>query len=418
MRRSTFAVASFTLVTALALVMTPAASSPAPTATVEPAAVSALTNERRKAIGIQNGPDSIAAVVTMNGSAFTLFSGMTVARERGTFRFAGTPLGQLTPDPAERHNGRLIPRPVLRPGKEQPVPVALGGIEGPAGVYNGFDRDYAGGGTALDLDGEIYYFYHGENNFRFEPSGDRSRESKSNGWGGIGLAIWEPDAQMFRKCGQILGMNAPNGVTSEGNDPANCRQTFALADEANAVYNPSDGFIYLYYSDSAAEQGRSHVTVARVKKKDLVDAVKAGQVPRFLKYYQDGFSEPGMLDHGTGGRSSGVLGRLGYRSAHVTWLPKHKCYLMVVGFAHERICLRTSTNGVDWSQDTALATVREGFSALYPYLYGPKLQAGNESDFWLLFTEISSTRDARTGRNQVSFKEGASLQRRRVRLAW
>lgn len=394
-------------------------SSPAPRVSVDPAEIAALTDEARKAIGVQNGPDSVATVTTIEGQLFTLFSGLNIDRERGTFRFRGAPPSRLLPDPSTRSkDGRVSPRAVLQPGSKQPLEARLGGLYSDDGRYNGFDRDYAGGGTALYLEGQLYYFYHGENIFRME-QGSKPTSRAFDGWGGLGLAVWEPRTGSFRKLGQVVGLGAPNGVSAKGNNPEACEQTAPMADEANAVFNPSDNYIYLYYSDASPTQpNRSQVSLARSSREDFLRSVKAGTPPRFLKYFEGRFSEPGVTSQGMGGRSSPILDKLGYRSPHVLWLPKNRMYLMVTVQGHQKVELRMSRDGLKWDHPVPLATARQGTSALYPYLYGPRLGDGNESDYILLFTQVTRNHDEKTGQNRISYKDGASLQQRKVRITW
>lgn len=366
-----------------------------------------LSNEQRLSLGLTNGPDSIPAVIAMDGGPHTLFSGLNALGQRGTFRFAGTLLDRLRPSPASHDTSRgVVPRPVLRPGKEQPVPAKHGGILAPDGSYNGFDRDYAGGGTALDLGGEIFYFYHGEN----IDSTRKSRESgPPAGWSGLGLAIWNPGSQSFEKLGQIVGMTASNGLTASGEFRAEaCRQTAPMSDEANAVLNPNDGYVYLFYSDSTPRsEKRSHVTVARASVKSLLEAAKAGRCPEFLKFHEGEFSQPGLTELGLGGPSSPILDRLGYRSAHVVWLESRKQFVMAVGRGQEQIFLLTSGNGTSWSQPRPVARALEGHRIHYPYLWP---SAPGEFPLRLLYVQIAEGFDPAIAGKRPAFKFGATVE--------
>jgi hypothetical protein len=367
-----------------------------------------LSNEQRLSLGLTNGPDSIPEVIAMGGATYTLFSGLNAAGQRGTFRFSGTLLDRLTPSPAAKDpsSGAVIPRPVLRPGKEQPLPPELGGIRSPDGSYNGFDRDYAGGGTALNIDGEIFYFYHGENIDRSRPSGE---VGPPPGWSGIGLAIWDPWSQNFEKLGQIVGMTASNGLSATGEFQSDaCKQAAPMSDEANAVLNPDDGYVYLFYSDSTPKaEKRSHVTVARASAKSLREAAKSRQCPSFLKFYQGEFSQPGLTQLGLGGPSSPILDRLGYRSAHVVWLASRRQFVMAVGRGQEQIFLLTSSNATSWSEPRPVGRALEGHRILYPYLWPTE---PGEFPLRLVYLQIAEAFDPAVGRKRAAFKFGATME--------
>lgn len=368
----------------------------------------AVTNQRRHELGVQNGPDSLAAVVETGQGWITLFSGTNSQGTRGTFRFLGVPWESLRPDPILPGSGPPVPRPVLLPGSADPIPRELGGLYTIQGTYNGFDRDYAGGGTALLLDQRLFYFYHGENSFRKDPGGKVT--GSSDGWSGIGVAEWDPARLAFRKCGQILGLSEPNGVDARGNHPEQSRQRTPSSDEANVVYDPAADALLLYYSDMALPG--TQVSVARLGRADFLKAIEAHQVPAFKKYYQGSFSQPALTSQGQGGLSSPLLEGRGYRSPHVLRLAHRKLFVMVVGEKHQTVWLRTSEDGLRWSAGTPVAQGPDGASLLYPSVYLP--DPNNESEVLVLYTQVA-TQKRLDGKPRHDWSN-ASLQQRRVRI--
>lgn len=338
-----------------------------------------LSDAQRRALGIQSGPDGVAAFCRLRGQATVLFPGMNSRRERGTFAFSCGPAGLVGDWAWMQSDPRgWCPRPLLRPSF----------------VSNEFDRDYAGGGTTLEADGRLYYFYHGENNFRLDPNPTNSEPGA--GWSGLGMAVWDEAGQAFRRCGQVIGLQVPSGVGPEGNRPELCQQTSPMADEANAVYNPDDGYVYLFYSDGNPG-GRpgdlSRVAVARCARSELSRGI-------FRKYYAGGWSEPGL-----GGRAAPLTPNGSYRSPCVIWLKERRCFAMALGQSHERITLRLSPDAVNWTEIGLLATARPGLSVLYPGL--SELENG---ELQLTYTEVGKVNKA------LNWEGGATLELKTARL--
>lgn len=353
-----------------------------------------INNVQRKDLGIKNGPDCpVAQLLNADGSRYLYFSGATQGNVRGTFRFrSNADLTKIVADPKIGTE----PRPVLLPGKVSPNPD--GQKEG--GTYTGFDRDYAGGGTVFNCASsnasigskQLLYFYHGENHT--DPWGTTHRGPKL-GWTGLGMSKWNQTKKSFEKTQQVIGMGLTNKWTGTRENPLT-KQRPAISSMGNVVYNPSDGYLYLYYTDQTdqleyAGKGyqcdtRPCITVARALAKDICAAAEKGTKVLWRKYYKGKFSEPALFTSqtanslnllATGGKFTPLFKRTGENqnkgevTPHVTYLEGKKIFAMVsIQRPDDAILVRYSKDGVSWSEPQTLVEDQSNQTTIfYPYIY-------------------------------------------------
>jgi hypothetical protein len=110
------------------------------------------------------------------------------------------------------------------------------------------------------------------------------RKSLKNFYSVLGLAIsTDPEGREFRDLGVIIKPNLSSGLAEVGGG------TFAVV----------DGHLNVYYKDWLADGSTSEVAVARAPMAELMTNSLLGQATSFTKYYNGGWTEPGL-----GGKSS------------------------------------------------------------------------------------------------------------------
>lgn len=228
------------------------------------------------------------------------------------------------------------------------------GVHAPGWPIRGLpaDVDHASGGPLhFDEDsGLLFLLYHGE---YFEAGDHRDYYSF------LGLAVSRGD-EHFHDLGPI--------VTSDldRRDPARHRPV-EMGPGAIAVI---DGWFHVYFCDRGHEYIRRHLSVARARVDDLVECARANRAPRFTKYADGRFSQPGI-----GGLSAELLGhtRLWVAWYDVMHLGQHGRWLLLFstsrrplnGVPRWNYGVSESTDGITWSAPRELLGAPEPAEILY-----------------------------------------------------
>jgi len=214
--------------------------------------------------GLNYTPDGHISYLRLNNTFHIWF---TAGREGHHF----TAMDFDDPTPAKTNGGLSVP------------------IIGPSGV--GFDFHYAGPGSVIyaSNDQDLLMFYHAEDQQWADLGGLDSAYYCS-----IGLARSNDNGQTWIREGQII----------TGRDPKPDTPVRAAngASVPCALVDKNDGYIYIFYTDQPTFQGIAtgpdEIHVARSLISD------DGAPGSWKKYYQGGFTEPGIL-----GNSEAVIRR-------------------------------------------------------------------------------------------------------------
>jgi hypothetical protein len=367
--------------------------SPAPEFRVGPAAVIMTTNDMNQT-GLMF-PDGTLGVIKGAGrehyvfwAASGNFGGVrkVATLPAGTYRFEGS-LAHFEPAAIDRSP----PTPALLRGSMQPSPDG-----------SDFDRDYAGGGPtyafALQKDSVVLLqIYHGE--FDAVPGMGQLA------YGGSGLALSRDRGKTFQKIGQIL---APHVSRADFFNSASHGGMWADASmiEADArghrVSPPGAGatererYVYLIFTDHhLVQEPCTGLSLARIRKSDLLAALSEQRAPEFRKWRAGDFSEPGL-----GGDSTPVIAaRSEYiNSPSIAYDQARQHYVLAYQVNQKEVRVSRSDDLLHWSApQTIAARPRESSLRLfYPSLVGgdgdPAILGGA---FYVYFLERE--RDARGG---------------------
>jgi hypothetical protein len=357
-----------------------------------------LGQEQRRQIGIKNGPDSIVDLWTKSGGESDLvFSGALMSGLRGTFAVPVAPtLDHVLASEPRAVSVFMAPR------------CGIAADHRDAAECQDFDSNYAGGGTIFPCpDGRILYFYHGENHT--DPTG-RLHHGPAEGWTGIGMAVWDPQAQKLTQARQVIGLNASNRW--EGGNAT--RQGPPISGNPSAVLDPTRHYIYLYYTDRTEDPAyaggplacdrRPCTAVARADASAACAASGTASAVPWRKYYHGDFSEPALfqtasspaLPRGTGGQFTPLYPRFrntGENVPNVTYLASRRLYVMIAlqqpGGA---IIARYSADGLRWSEPASLVTQPAGpaMRRLYPRLEVVRGTGGGAETYVLTYVEKSA----------------------------
>jgi hypothetical protein len=348
-----------------------------------------ISNAMRAALGLVAGPDTSAARITNPDGSFELyFAGKNINNDTGTFRFhAASDFSTVTNDPMA---------PVLRPASEQPNP---GPIPNAAG---GFDRDYAGGGTPFQCPGpggKLLYFYHGEN--YTDPYCLTTYACCSIGWSGIGIAYWDTAQAKFVKDGQIIGANLPNQWYGTAASPINLITPPGIP-SGMAFYNPTDGYLYLYYTDRTTNpeyagapwkcNSSNCITVARALATTVcANAGQGGLHTEWSKYYHGSFSSPALNADGSGGEFSPLSPAPG--GGQPTAIKLSNGVWVMAAVYLTGIIVRTSLDGIAWS---ARQWVVQRVPPPTPVAYYPYLYEAGPGTVGMTYTRVKRTAKGKT----------------------
>ena len=230
---------------------------------------------------------------------------------------------------------------------------------------------YVAGGPVYEdpASGARLMVYHAEKHFGKRYSTD------------LGLAVsFDPKGLDFFDLGPIITPNIPVGQNPYSSDLGG--GTFAIKDGMFNVYfrdylaNPADGF-------------SAELAVARAPLADVISNSIAGQSTAFTKYYNGGFTEPGI-----GGRWSPLeVGNPANWWASVSYNDYLDQMVLVSsqwqsGGTGPDLYLATSADGVNWSARQPL--VLDGGEQMYPTIIGtgPDPQKSGQS-FYVYYTDGS-----------------------------
>ena len=173
-----------------------------------------------------------------------------------------------------------------------------------------FDNGYAGINAAVQAKkGELLAFYHAED--------QEGMKTVGNGIPGfycsVALAVSVDDGTTFAKRGRILTSQAPKDSNGRGDQGVGEPCVFA---------EPKGEFLYAYYTSHERVDGRGvQICMARCP---TADALQPGA---WIKYYANGFTEPGL-----GGKDTPVVtsGQPGADALfpHVIFVPALRQFVM------------------------------------------------------------------------------------------
>jgi hypothetical protein len=294
----------------------------------------------------------------------------TQAHSHYLFFAPGTGLDQATQPNGEYVSAGTLDQfaPAME-GPNGPVPSMMSGLLQPA-PDGDYDRDYAGGGPIYVLSGPEYrlrgtindrdrkallvLLYHGE----YHPDAGKGLPF----YGVSALAVSGDHGKHFVKIGEILAPHSTLEETIATGLSVTADGAFVEADEngypvAASGVDPDKTYVYCLFSDRAVPKSPSGFSLARVRKKDFVDAVLNGHAPVFRKYYLpsaadvghsrgDFFTEPGI-----GGNSTFVVTQPGNYIAtpQIHFAPALHKFVLVYPQNQNSVWIRFADNLFEWS---------------------------------------------------------------------
>jgi hypothetical protein len=420
-------VVSFCVLTHAVRAQTPVAHSgeaiaPAPIAVTTGPLLSIWTKQDRLNDELFYYPDMpIGAIRTRAGSRYLFFApgtGLNQATQpNGEYVSAGT-LDHFAPA-MEGANG---PVPSMKSGLLQPAP------------DGDYDRDYAGGGPTYALGGPEYHLrgtidgendaglllllYHGE----YHPDAGKGQPF----YGVSALAVSRDNGSSFVKIGEILAPHSTLHETEATGLSVTADGAFVEADEngypvADSPAVPENTYVYCLFSDRMTPDSPSGFSLARVKRRDFVDAVLNGRAPVFKKYYRpsaadvpasrgDFFTQPGI-----GGTSTFVVTQPGNYIAtpQVHFARTLHKFVLVYPQNQKSVWIRFADNLFEWSAAQPLYIASD---PLVKVLYASAVGRGHDptilgSDFYVYFVtgQVGEYQSIWTGPNGTLVREEVTV---------
>jgi hypothetical protein len=276
-------------------------------------------------------PDTSLGVVSSRDGTGYLFFGS----DGGCHRHCNTPLerdGSIT-----RTLGSLD-RPL---GNTAPIESVLHSVHLPP------DMLYAGGGPVYRVPpgrkgaGDLLLVYQAARATYAAPYHYPDIYRYQNGfWSYLGIAKSSDDGLTWSDLGIIVSANQPydpNGISFDVGD-------------GDLVTDPTETYFYVYFPDRLVDGTIIFMSVARAPIDELLRNAARHRTPRFTKYYNGDWNEPGM-----GGKSSSVLpAELNYAGdANVAYSRHLKRYAAVFDDTH-RISYAESSDGIGWTSPILL----------------------------------------------------------------
>jgi hypothetical protein len=370
-------------------------------------------------------PDMPIGVIRQRDSSRYLFfapgTGLNQATQpNGEYVSAGT-LDQFTP----AIKGPSGPLPSMRSGLLQPAP------------DGDYDRDYAGGGPTYVLDSPEYdlkgtidrgngqnplliVLYHGE----YHPDAGKGLPF----YGVSALAVSRDQGHSFVKIGEILSPHSTLNETTATGLSVTADGAFVEADGNGYPVTDSSAdrdrtYIYCLFSDRVTPNSPSGFSLARVSKKDFIDAVLNGQAPVFKKYYRpsaagarsrsDFFTEPGI-----GGNSTFVVTQPGNYIAtpQVRFAKALHRFVLVYPQNQNSVWIRFADNLFEWSAAQPLYVATEPNAKVF---YASAVGRGHDptvlgTDFYVYFVtgQVLQFRNIWTGPNGTLVREEVTVDRK------
>jgi len=238
-------------------------------------------------------------------------------------------------------------------------------------VAGTFDNGYAGFASVyLDkASDEILAFYHAEDHEGVTAS---TLVGVPAYYASVGLAVSKDGGLTFEKMGQVLTSHKPKSPSSPDGAQG--------VGGPSVIVDPSGQYLYMYFMDWTREAPWGDIGVARSRVED------GGRPGTWFKYYNGGFTEPGLGGRATlivGGRVPGDWAAF----PSVSFNSYLNQYLMVYA-AKDGFYAMTSGDGINWASPTQLLTSATGWSgsgvSLYPTIIGEDdTHTGKEN--WLYY---------------------------------
>ena len=195
----------------------------------------------------------------------------------------------------------------------------------------------------------LLLFYHAEIH----------RGTAKNFYSVLGLSIQTDEQGLrFKDLGPIFTANIQND------------QAKWSIEVGGSPYIIKDGYFYVYALDTMQEglSHQSHLTVARARVDDVVNASLAGNSTEWMKYYRGTFSEPAL-----GGKSSSLeIGNPRIRWMDICYNEKLNKFVMVVAAntsrQHVELFITCSDDGIHWAERKQLSN--DNGEAFYPSFVG------------------------------------------------
>ena len=370
-------------------------------------------------------PDMPLGVIRkQDGSRYLFFApgtGLNQATQpNGEYVSAGT-LEQFAP----AIKGPGGPLPSMRSGLLQPAP------------DGDYDRDYAGGGPIYvlkspeyDLKGTIdrgndqtpllVLLYHGE----YHPDAGKGLPF----YGVSALAVSRDQGHDFVKIGEILSPHSTLGETTATGLSVTADGALVEADDngypvTDSAADRERTYIYCLFSDRVTPNSPSGFSLARISKKDFIDAVLNGQAPVFKKYYRPSAAGPGsrsdfFTEPGIGGNSTFVVTQPhNYIATPQVRFAKalHK-FVLVYPQNQNSVWIRFADNLFDWSAARPLYVASEPAAKVF---YASAVGRGHDptilgTDFYVYFVtgQVFQYQNIWTGPNGTLVREEVTVGRK------
>ena len=201
------------------------------------------------------------------------------------------------------------------------------------------DVDHASGGPLHQLGPSdlMVLVYHGEH---FQAGNARIYRSF------LGLAVSRNGGQSFRDLGQI--------VTPEWNPGRT-----GLVEVGSGATIVRDGVFDVYFQEKGSRSVARNLSVARASVREVTAAAANGEAPRFMKYSDGSFEQPGL-----GGASAELFdserGRAAWFDTVFLEPLGHSALVfstverVIDGLAHWNHCMSLSEDGIRWSDPVRL----------------------------------------------------------------
>jgi hypothetical protein len=300
-----------------------------------------------------------------------------------------------------------------------------------------YDRDYAGGGPIYVLGGPehrlrgtidegndenlLILLYHGE----YHPNAGKGLPF----YGVSALAVSRDHGNRFVKIGEILAPHSTLDETAATGLSVSADGAFVEADEngypvADSPADPAKTYVYCLFSDRVIPDSPSGFSLARVTKKDFVDAVLNGHAPVFNKYYQPSaadvaasrggfFTQPGI-----GGNSTFVVTQPGnYIATPQIHFAKalHK-FVLVYPQNQDSVWIRFADNLFEWSAAQPLYVASDPLAKVF---YASAVGRGHDptilgSNFYVYFVtgQVLQFQNIWTGPNGTVMREEVTVDRK------
>ncbi|MGB6603115.1 MAG: hypothetical protein WBE65_02320 [Steroidobacteraceae bacterium] len=398
------------------------AVAPAPVAFTTAPLTSIWTKRDRLNVDLFYYPDMpIGVLRTQDSSQYLFFApgtGLNQATQpNGEYVSAGT-LDQFAP----AIKGPSGPQPSMKSGLLQPAP------------DGDYDRDYAGGGPIYVLGRPEYrlkgtvdrgndqallliLLYHGE----YHPDAGKGLPF----YGVSALAVSRDQGNGFVKIGEILSPHSTLGETAATGLSVTADGALVEADDngypvADSSADRERTYIYCLFSDRVTPDSPSGFSLARVSKKDFIDAVLNGQAPVFKKYYRpsaagagsrsDFFTEPGI-----GGNSTFVVTQSGNYIAtpQVRFAKALHKFVLVYPQNQNSVWIRFADNLFEWSAAQPLYVASDPVTKVF---YASAVGRGHDptilgTDFYVYFVtgQVFQFQNIWTGPNGTLVREEITI---------